>query len=70
MDKRSISGLAIVIFGFILFLVGAFFIREGFLFFGIYSFVIISAGLLIIFNKNEDKIEEINYSKLKGGFKR
>lgn len=69
MDSRSITGLIVVIVGFILFLVGALFIREGVLFFGFYSIIIIIIiiGVVIILNKSEDKIENINYSKIKGG---
>jgi lipoprotein signal peptidase len=67
MDGRSLSGLIVFLFGFILLGVGALFGGEGILFIGFYSLVIIVIGLVIIFNKKEDKIEEINYSKIKGG---
>ena len=55
---RLISGIVIVVFGSILNLIGLIFFPEFFvaLIYGIPIFVI---GLIILLNKNEDKIEEI-----------
>jgi hypothetical protein len=70
MDKRSSIGLGIMIVGFVLLIIGASFGFMGLLAVSIYALIFIVVGLVIMLNKSEDKIEEINYSKMKGGLKK
>jgi membrane-bound ClpP family serine protease len=70
MDGRSITGLVIMLIGIVLFLFSIFIGNVGILSFGIWGFILTIIGLVIMLNKKEDKIEEINYSKLKGGLKK
>lgn len=70
MDKRSSIGLSLMIIGVIILVVGAFFGSIGIFSIGIYALIFIIVGLIIMLNKSEDKIEEINYSKVKGGLKK
>ena len=65
MSKRFIAGLVVMIFGFLLSLC-SFFGGKDFFVFLIYGVPIFVIGLVIMFNKNEDKVEEIDY---KGGKK-
>ncbi len=62
MDKRFIGGLLVVIFGLVLVVVSFF----NLYFLLIYGIPLTIIGAIIMFNKNEDKIEKINY---KGGKK-
>lgn len=62
MDERSFGGTLILILGIILILVS---LWTNFVL-AIYGVLIFIVGLIIIFNSKEDKIEQINYSKLKG----
>ena len=61
MKGREISGIVVSVFGFIL-IVASLFITTFILIYGVPIFVI---GLFIIFNKNEDRIEEIKGGKIK-----
>lgn len=70
MDKRSSIGLGLMIIGFVLLIVGAFFGSIGVFTVGIYALIFIIVGLIIMLNKSEDKIEKIDYSKIKGGLKK
>jgi membrane-bound ClpP family serine protease len=70
MEGRGITGLVIMLIGIILFLVSVFIGNIGILSFGIWGVIFIVVGLIILLNKKEDKIEKINYSKMKGGLKK
>ncbi len=60
--SRTITGGAMIIFG--VFLIGlAFFIEDAFWVTLIYGIPILIIGLFIWFNKKEDEIEGIKYSK-------
>lgn len=59
--QRVYAGGAVVLVG-IAILIASFVSSLVFL---IYSIPIIVVGLFIVFNKNEDKIEEINYKEVK-----
>ena len=63
--SRTITGMAFIFGGFIISSI-AFFASSG-KFFGvlIYGIPLIIIGFFILFNKKEDKIEQINYSKIK-----
>lgn len=60
MEKRELGGLLISFIGLVLIFIFGF--KSGGIFFGI---IVLVVGLVILFNKNEDKIEEIK--GLKGG---
>ena len=62
MDKRVFGGLLVMIFGLVLVVV-SFFVEYWILIYGIPLTII---GAIIMINRNEDKIEKINY---KGGKK-
>lgn len=70
MKKRSVAGLVIGILGFIMIIasliIGSFAIFS----LGVYGVIFLILGLIVYLNKKEDKIEEINYSKMKGGSKK
>jgi len=59
--SRTITGGIIIVLGLILIII-SFFASPTFL---IYSTILLIIGAFILFNKNEDKIEQINYSKIK-----
>ena len=69
MKGRQLAGGIISFLGLIILLVCSFFGMEAFLVSLIYGAPLIIIGIIILFNKKEDKIEEINYSKIKGGSK-
>lgn len=63
--RRKIIGLIFVIAGFILIVVSALFLSRVLVFYGIPALIL---GIIIFFNKGEDKIEErkdLNKSKVK-----
>ena len=66
MKKRKIGGLILLIIGFLLMLLV---FTEARFISWIYGLPLLILGLFIIFNSNEDKIEEIKYSNKKGGRK-
>lgn len=70
MKKREIGGLVLVGIGFLLSLGGLLSYGENKIVFFIYGIPLFIVGLVVYFNKGEDKIEEINYSKKKGGSKK
>jgi sulfite exporter TauE/SafE len=70
MAKRSVGGMIVFIVGAILTIIGLIVSREARISFLIYGIPLIAIGLFIYFNSGEDKIEEINYSKVKGGQKK
>ena len=68
MKTRQIIGLIIALAGLFLLIIGGFIGGAGTLvFLLIYGIPLIILGLVIFFNKHEDKIEQINYSRMKGG---
>ena len=72
MKNRSIGGLLLILVGLILILIPLVFWMEAWLVFLIYGVPILIIGIVIFFNRREDKIEEIEYSKIgkvKGGKK-
>jgi hypothetical protein len=70
MEKRSVGGFVIFIIGIVLALIGIV-VPIGFKFsFFIYGIPLIAVGLFIYFNRREDRIEPVNYSKMKGGLKK
>ena len=62
--SRTITGFIVIILGLFLIILGLFFYVS--LIYGIPIFII---GLFILFNKKEDKIEQIKKNKSKGGKK-
>ncbi|MFA5953357.1 MAG: hypothetical protein WC812_02070 [Candidatus Pacearchaeota archaeon] len=69
METRITWGLTFAIIGLILTFIPGFFENKNILFIWIYSLPIFIIGIIILFNKKEDKIEQINYKKQKGGRK-
>lgn len=67
MKTRQIIGLIIALIGIILLIIGIFVGAGAVVFLLIYGIPLIIIGLVIFFNKHEDKIDQINYSKMKGG---
>lgn len=65
MKTRQIIGLIIAFIGLILLIIGGTIDGEPFFVFFIYGIPLIIIGLVIFFNKHEDKIEQVNYSKIK-----
>ena len=64
MENRVLSGLIFLFLGLFLLLLSSFFGLEALLVSLIYSLPLVLIGIFIIFNKKEDKIEQINYFKL------
>jgi len=69
MERREFLGGVISIVGLLILLVGSFF-KIAFFVFLIYGLPIFIIGLVIILNKNEDKIEQINYKGVKKDVKK
>ena len=69
MDKRGFLGLIFVFVGVLIFLGGLFSNEPSFFIFLFYALLFIVFGLIVIFNKKEDEIETIDYSKIKKGVK-
>ena len=67
MEKRSVGGLVVFIIGIILTLIGVIVPIGSKLPFFIYGIPLIAVGLFIYFNRREDRIEPVDYSKMKGG---
>lgn len=65
MKTRQIIGLIIFLVGFFLLIIGGFIggWKSAF-FLLIYGVPLIIIGIIIYFNKHEDKIEQINYFKI------
>lgn len=61
MKTRGIIGLIISIIGLVILLVGSIFGSGGFFVSLIYGVPLVIIGVVIAFNRNEDKIEQINY---------
>lgn len=67
MKNRGALGLILIFIGLIILLIGSFF-GNGVLFvLMFYGLPLIIIGFVIVFNKKEDEIEQINYSKIKEG---
>jgi membrane protein DedA with SNARE-associated domain len=69
METRIAWGLIFAIIGVILTFIPGFFENKNLLFIWVYSLPIFVIGIIILFNKKEDKIEQINYNQKKGGKK-
>lgn len=70
MKNRSALGLILIFIGLIILFIGSFF-GSGVLFvLMFYGLPLIIIGFVIVFNKKEDEIEQINYSKIIKGAKR
>ncbi len=68
METRKIIGLCLMLAGIFLLIIGGFIGGMGAaVFLLIYGVPLIILGLVIFFNKHEDKIEQVNYSRMKGG---
>jgi hypothetical protein len=69
MKTKTLMGFIIGIIGLVILLIGSFMGFVGFLGSLVYGLPLIIIGLIIAFNKSEDKIEQPNYSQVKGGLK-
>lgn len=68
MEPRKIIGLCIMLAGIFLLIIGGFIGgMTTVVFLLIYGLPLIILGFIILFNQHEDKIEQANYSKMKGG---
>jgi uncharacterized membrane protein len=67
MKTRQVIGLIITLIGIILLIIGICVSAGAVVFLLIYGIPLIIIGFVIFFNKHEDKIDQINYSKMKGG---
>ena len=64
--SRTITGIGLMILGVFLIVIALIFRAWVVLIYGVPLLVL---GIYIFFNKKEDQIEEIKYSKMKGGKK-
>jgi hypothetical protein len=64
MENRVILGFIISVIGLILIFIPSFIVEKSTIIIWVYGIPTFIIGLIIILNKKEDKIEEINY---KGG---
>lgn len=67
MKTRQIIGFIISFIGLVLLVIGSVINGESFLIFVIYGLPLFIIGIVICFNRHEDKIEQVNYSRMKGG---
>ena len=59
MEKRLISGIVLLLVGFLSLLVSLFFGWTAFSVVFVYAIILIILAIIILFNRNEDKIEGI-----------
>lgn len=70
MNSRKVGGLILIFCGILLVLIFSILKINLLLVSLIYLLPIIIIGFVMFFNEGEDKIEQINYSKMKKGVKK
>jgi len=64
------SGLILIGLGLLILLIGSFFRAGGFLVSLIYGLPFLVIGIIVLLNKKEDKIEEIQYKEVKNNVRK